>query len=82
VTQLIELAKGLGAPTLVTVFVLGLLTGWIVPRWTYNQIKEIASKWERLAMMLAEQNTKLLIGVEVSTKVAKAVHEVVTGDDS
>ena len=62
--------QGLGLGAIVTLVIVSIIKGWLVPQWFYNEVKERAKeegaradRAEGVADSLLEQN-KLLIGKE------------------
>ncbi len=62
-----------GAGALVTVFVLAILTGRLIPRRTYDDMREERDTWRASAERSAEHATKLLDNSELTVEIVKSV---------
>ncbi len=60
-------------PTLLAAFVLAILTGRLVPRRTYTDMREERDEWRESAKISAEQQAKLLANSEMTVEIVKSI---------
>jgi hypothetical protein len=69
----LPLVPAVGAGALVSLFVLMIYTGRLVPRREYDRAVARADKWEQVALEALRQNGQLMVTAQVTTDVMRAV---------
>lgn len=62
-----------GPPALVAAFVLAILTGRLVPRRTYTDMKAERDEWRESAKLSDQQQAKLLANSEMTVEIVKSI---------
>jgi hypothetical protein len=69
----LPLVPAVGAGALVSLFVLMIYTGRLVPRREYDRAVARGDRWEEVALEALRQNGQLMVSAQVTAEVMKAV---------